>query len=101
LLTGRTITGQEADGLGLARACDDPVETALSWAREIATFSSPTSVAMMKKQLLKTDGLALGEAVSASLEAMAEAFAWPDLGEALAARSEKRSPNFPNRSAGR
>jgi len=51
----------------------------------------------MKKQLLQTDGLALGEAVSASLEAMAEAFTWPDLGEALAARSEKRSPNFPDR----
>jgi len=97
LLTARTITGQEAHDMGLAHASDDPFESATMWAREIATHSSPTSVAMMKRQLLQTDGLPLDQAVTVSLEAMSAAFSWPDLGEALQAKAEKRDPKFPDR----
>jgi len=51
---------------------------------------------MMKHQLLETDGLRLPEAVAKALDAMAEAFTWPDLAEALAARADKRAPQFPD-----
>ena len=96
LLSGRTVTGDEAADLGLATCSDDPVESALTWAREIAAHSSPRSTAMMKQQLLEADGLTLPEAVTKALDAMAEAFTWPDLTEALAARAQKRTPQFPD-----
>ena len=96
LLSGRTVTGEEAARLGLATSADDAVASALTWAREIATNSSPRSTAMMKRQLLEADGLTLTDAVSKALDAMAEAFTWPDLAEALAARGDKRAPQFPD-----
>ena len=96
LLTGRTVTGDEAASLGLATGSSDPVTSALTWAREVATNSSPRSTAMMKRQLLEADGLTLTDAVSKALDAMAEAFTWPDLAEALEARSHKRAPQFPD-----
>ena len=51
---------------------------------------------MMKQQLLEADGLTLPEAVTKALDAMAQAFTWPDLAEALASRAENRSPQFPD-----
>ena len=96
LLSGRTVTGEEADRLGLATSTDDAVASALTWAREIATHSSPRSTAMMKRQLLEAEGLTLPEALTKALDAMAEAFTWPDLAEALAARANKRAPQFPD-----
>ncbi len=96
LLTGRTVTGDEAARLGLATDSSDPVASALTWAREIATNSSPRSTAMMKRQLLEADGLTLSDTVPKALEAMAEAFTWPDLAEALAARADTRAPQFPD-----
>ena len=96
LLTGRTVTGDEAARLGLASGTDDPVASALTWAREITTHSSPRSTAMMKRQLLQADGLTLSDAVTKALDAMAEAFTWPDLAEALEARAQKRDPQFPD-----
>jgi enoyl-CoA hydratase/carnithine racemase len=96
LLTGRTITGHEAAELGLATEAVDPLDAAVQWATRVARGSSPASVAMMKKQLLQSQALTLDETVESSLDAMSEAFEWPDLQEAMVARAEKRSPEFPN-----
>lgn len=97
LLTGRTITGREADAMGLATATENPLEAALDWARTIATHSSPTSVATMKRQLLQASGQSLTDAIDSSLDEMDHAFAHPDLAEALLARVERRDPSFPPR----
>lgn len=97
LLTGRTITGNEAAELGLASASPDPLKSAVQWATCVARDSSPASVATMKKQLLQSQALTLADTVEASLEAMSVAFTWPDLREAMLARAEKRSPEFPDR----
>jgi len=96
LLTGRTITGREAAALGLATEAFEPLDAAVQWATRVARDSSPASVAMMKKQLLQSQALTLDETVDSSLDAMSEAFEWPDLQEAMVARAEKRSPEFPN-----
>jgi enoyl-CoA hydratase/carnithine racemase len=96
LLTGRTITGHEAAELGLATEALDPLDAAVQWATRVARESSPASVAMMKKQLLQSQALTLDETVDSSLDAMSEAFEWPDLQEAMVARAEKRPPEFPN-----
>lgn len=97
LLTGRTITGDEADRIGLARAVEDPLAHALAFAEELVTNSSPSSIATMKRQLLDAQNHDLQQSVDASLADMSRAFTWPDLGEALAARAQKRTPNFPGR----
>ena len=96
LLTGRTITGHEAAELGLATEALDPLDAAVQWATRVARESSPASVAMMKKQLLQSQALTLDETVESSLDAMSQAFEWPDLQEAMVARAEKRPPEFPN-----
>ena len=51
---------------------------------------------MMKRQLLEAEGHTLPEALTKALDAMAEAFTWPDLAEALAARANNRAPQFPD-----
>lgn len=95
LITGRTITGTEAAEIGLAHVTPDPLESALSWAHDVARSSSPASVATMKRQLLAADHQTLAEAVASSLTDMSEAFNLPDLTEALMARAEKRDAQFP------
>lgn len=95
LLTGKTITGQEAGDLNLARVSDDPLAAALDWAQQISRNCSPTSVATMKKQLLHADGQDIQAAIESSLAYMSRAFTWPDLIEALSAKADKRTPEFP------
>lgn len=94
LLTGRTITGVEAEELGLATCAADPVTAARDWLLAIAENSSPASVATMKRQLLDAEDQSLEQSIHASLVDMSAAFESPDLPEALAARAQKRAPNF-------
>ena len=95
LLTGRTITGVQAGSMGLANVHQDPLAAALDWAEGVATSSSPSSVATMKRQLLLADGQSLEEAIRTSLFEMSRAFDLPDLAEALTARAQGRDPQFP------
>lgn len=97
LLTGRTITGTQAGDIGLAHVADDPLLAAITWAEEVASQASPTSVATMKRQLLIADQQSVIEAVGSSLVEMSRAFESPDLAEALSARAERRPPDFPPR----
>ena len=97
LLTARTITGVQAGEIGLAQVSADPLADAMAWAQAVATSSSPASVATMKRQLLEADSLSLRDSVAASLTEMSRAFELPDLTEALTARAEKRTPQFPPR----
>jgi len=94
LLTGRTITGREAESLGLAICAEDPVQAATAWLSAVAQHCSPTSIAEMKEQLLQSWNQDLDTAAEDSLRRMKESFRRPDLVEALAARSEKRQPKF-------
>ena len=99
LLTGRTLSAEEAKRLGLVNdLADDVLAHALAWARQVADLSSPSSVAVMKEQLLAVDHETLDEALDRSLDEMRRSFARPDLGEAITARIEKRPPQFGPRS---
>lgn len=95
LLSGRTITGREAEKWGLAVCADDPVAAARAWLDDVASTCSPVSVAEMKAQLLNAWNQDLDTAARDSLARMAQSFTWPDLNEALSARAEKRKPTFP------
>jgi enoyl-CoA hydratase/carnithine racemase len=98
LLTGRTLGADEARAIGLVNdVADDAFERAMSWAREVAELSSPSSTAVMKAQLLAVDHETLDQALVRSLEEMRLSFGRPDLTEAITARLEKRAPAFPPR----
>lgn len=94
LLTGRTITGREAESLGLAICAEDPLSAARTWLESIVQHSSPTSVAEMKEQLLNAWSQDLDTAAEDSLHRMKNSFRRPDLSEALTSRAQKRPPRF-------
>jgi enoyl-CoA hydratase/carnithine racemase len=96
LLTGQTITGREAESLGLAICTEDPVNAARAWLTTITDNCSPTSIAEIKAQLLSTWNQGLDSASVESLVRMKRSFRRPDLMEALSARAEKRPPQFPD-----
>jgi enoyl-CoA hydratase/carnithine racemase len=100
LLTGRTLNAQEALTLGLVHeVSEDAYVSARAWASALITHSSPTSMGVIKHQLLAGSDQTLTEAVEGSLALMAESFTRSDLAEALTARMEKRAPNFSDRKA--
>ncbi len=98
LLTGRTLTAQEAGGIGLVRVQDDPLAAAMAWAADVAANCSPSAMAVMKRQLLEADAQDLTAAVESSLIEMRAAFQRPDLTAAIMAKLEKRPVEFPPRS---
>ena len=98
LVTGRTVDAQEARSLGLVNeVTDDPLTRAMERARDVTDNCSPTAVAVIKRQLLESDGHDLRTAVDTSLVEMRAAFQRPDLGQAVLAKLEKRQPEFPPR----
>jgi enoyl-CoA hydratase/carnithine racemase len=99
LLTGRIFSGKEAAELGVAtRAVPaaQVLDTALDLAVDIATNTSPTSVALTKQLFYRY--LEQGDRMTARAEEL-QAFGWlaerPDAREGMAAFREKRPPQWP------
>lgn len=96
LLTGRTLTADDAREIGFVqRSADDVLAAALDLAAEIAALA-PLSVQGHKHALnLVAQAIALAPAVIAEIRALEEAaFSSADLQEGLAAFGEKRAPEF-------
>jgi len=95
LLSGRAIEAEEAQRLGIVQGVhDDVVGAALAWASDVAEHCSPTSLAIMKRQLAAADSSDMRTSVSESLRLMRESFRSPDLAEALMAKASGRTPDF-------
>jgi enoyl-CoA hydratase len=99
LLTGRSVRGGEAVGLGLASRClpaDQVLDAALEAARAIAA-AAPLAT-RLTKQALAGDGPVSFEA-ALQWEALAQAvtLASQDLQEGLTAQRERRPPRFTGR----
>lgn len=99
LITGRIFSGKEAAELGVvtrAVPTAEVLDTALELAVDIATNTSPTSVALTKRLFYRY--LDQGDRMAARKEEL-EAFRWmtgqPDAREGVAAFREKRPPNWP------
>ena len=99
LLTGRTITAQEAKEYGLIGHVV-PDGTALQKAHEIAdaiSANGPFAVRSVLKALRETEGLTETEALKVELEIGMHVFATEDAKEGPRAFAEKRPANFTGR----
>ncbi|MDS0140317.1 MULTISPECIES: enoyl-CoA hydratase-related protein [unclassified Amycolatopsis] len=98
LLSGRTFTAEDALGYGLVQEVVPPGELQLrahAYATELATYSAPRSMAVMKRQFAHEASLPLPEAARSATELMLESFGRPELAEGLASWNERRPPRFP------
>ncbi len=99
LLTGRTISAQEAKEMGLIGHVV-PDGQALDKAHEIAQAicaNGPVAVRAVKRSLQETEGLPEDEALKIELEIGMRVFMTEDAKEGPRAFAEKRTPNFVGR----
>jgi enoyl-CoA hydratase len=99
LLTGKTISAEEALGYGLIGHVV-PKGTALQKALEIADAicaNGPLAVKAVLRSLRETEGLPEDEALKIELEIGMRVFATEDAKEGPRAFAEKRTPNFTGR----
>ena len=94
LFSGRTISADEAAIMGFGICAADALAAAMKWANEVAQNCAPSSLRVIKGQLLSEPRQDWASATQDSFRLMGKAFAGPDLEEALAARQEKREPRF-------
>jgi enoyl-CoA hydratase/carnithine racemase len=96
LMSSRTIDADEAVRIGLAHAVTTgPVlDEAVAYAHELIANCSPASWAVLKGQLLRAGGSDFSEAMTSAYGLMRESFRGPDVAEALAAREQRRPPQF-------
>jgi enoyl-CoA hydratase/carnithine racemase len=97
LLSGRVVLGEEAAAMGLVnRAIADArvLDETLAYARELATHSSPASMAAMKRQVYGDLERGLEPAVDDANRLMLESFSHPDFAEGVTSFVERRDPQF-------
>ena len=99
LLTGRTITGEEADRMGLGQLlpAEGFLDTVLQRAREMAASTSPRSVRIMKRQLREARYQTLGQATRIADREIAACRDTEDFKEGVQHFLEKRAPRFTGR----
>jgi enoyl-CoA hydratase/carnithine racemase len=103
LISGRVIDGEEALRMGLVNrvvAPEELLDTAVAYGQDLADHCSPTSMAVIKQQVLDDLEAGYEESFQRSLLLAPEAFARPDLREGVDSYLEKRPPVFPPLAAG-
>ena len=99
LLSGRVVLGEEALRLRLVDRLSEPghvVDDAVAYAAELATHSSPWSMATIKAQVQADLDRSFAEAVAAAEELMIRSFDHPDVLEGVRSYHERRAPAFPS-----
>jgi enoyl-CoA hydratase/carnithine racemase len=98
LLSGRVFTADEALTYGYLLGVverTDVVDVALDYAGELATFSSPTAMAAIRRQVYDDLGNSLKTARESSMAYMRLISQYPDFGEGVDHYVEGRPPRFP------
>jgi enoyl-CoA hydratase/carnithine racemase len=98
LVSGRTVDADEALALGLVSRVTEPAEVlaaATAYAHDLAASCSPTSMALIKHQVLTDLDATYDEAMRRAYRAMAVMATGPDFREGIDSFMEKRPPRFP------
>ena len=97
LLSARKFDAAEAEKLGVVNRTlphDELMEWVTDYATQLATNSSPTSMAIMKRQVWQNLEAEHDPTLRESIDLMVESFGRPDLKEGVASFMEKRPPKF-------
>jgi len=97
LLSGRVFTSDEAGEMGFVNAVvapDQLMSHTLAYASDLAQNCSPTSWAVMKKQVYGDHAVSADEATSRSLPLMDASLKRADFQEGVQSYLDKRPPNF-------
>ncbi|KAB2381862.1 enoyl-CoA hydratase-related protein [Actinomadura montaniterrae] len=97
LLSGRIVKGEEAWALGLVDRvveADALLDAAVGYAAELAAHCSPTSMSVIKRQVMRALDTDFATAVSEADELMVASFNQPDAAEGVTSYLEKRPPEF-------
>ncbi|HKZ03847.1 MAG TPA: enoyl-CoA hydratase [Methylomirabilota bacterium] len=100
LLSARKIDAHEALRMGLVSQVlpqGELMAGVIGYARELADFVSPRSMAVMKRQLWEAQFQTLAEATAVAGEEMRKSFAAEDFKEGVAHFLDKRAPRFTGR----
>jgi len=96
LFSSRKVDGVECERLGLVnRAVDgDVAKVAREYIEELAARCSPSSMAIMKKQVYQQLHAGLGPKEREAQQFMVESFGRPDFNEGVQSFLAKRPPDF-------
>ena len=97
LFSARKIGGEEAERIGLvnrALAPDDVLPTARDYIVNLAEHCSPTSIAVMKRQVYLDLHRGLGDASSDAERLMVGSFGRGDFAEGVQSFLQRRPPKF-------
>jgi enoyl-CoA hydratase/carnithine racemase len=98
LLSGRTLLAEEALRLGVVDRLSEEGQAAAdahSYASELASLSSPASMAAIKHQIYADLEQGLAESTADALVQMERSFERPDFHEGVESFVERRPPRFP------
>jgi len=98
LFSSRKIDGREAEALRVVNRAvpgADLLDVARSYIENLAATCSPTSIAIMKRQVNQQLHIGLGPAEREAQKLMLESFEREDLAEGVQSFLQKRPPKFP------
>ena len=98
LFSARVVLGEEARQIGLVDFLAEPealLEEAVAYAADLAANCSPTSIAIIKRQIDEGLDQTFAESFDAAEELLRRSFDRPDAAEGVNSYLEKRPPDFP------